>query len=354
MTRSPSCPTDDPAEILRRFLVRYPLPASWQTPELFADTTTVAGVDIHAVGMCSEHVSGDVVTGSAASAVRPDAARAYFELLERTALMDAIRDDVEHAVRSRDGTERGRVSAAEVFPLSPEPDVWRYAKSNGVALGLHHTEACARAEFELIERDRVLRSWRGETRPTMVPDAVGKAALPSTLVDVYTFRACLFAAPEAEADADRIAVAGVFGFPRQPHAPLILGFGARSTAAEALHAAGRECIQRLAFLWGEEIPAADPPFAPTAEFHQEYFLQPTRHETLERWLFEGRGNTAGVVPSAPVQVGSERVFADLTPASLRGEVAIVKALPRTELPLCFGRAGWCDADVARSGFHPIP
>jgi hypothetical protein len=354
MTRSPSCPTDEPGDVLRELLGRYPLPTSWQKPELFAETATVAGVSIHAVGVCSEHTSGDCVTGSAASLAGPDTARAYFELLERTAVIEAIRAGAEHAVCSRDGTRCGRITAAELFPQSPEPDVWRYARSNGVALGLHHAEAYARAEFELIERDRVLRSWRGETRPAMLPDPLVAAALPRALGEVYAFRACLFPALDADGRADETAVAGVFGFPREIRAPLIFGFGARATLAEALGAAGRECVQRLAFLWGEEIPAVDPPFAPTAEFHQEYFLQPSRHEILQRWLSDGRIDDARGSPSAPVPTGSGRRFADLTPASLRRKIAIVKALPRTELPLCFGRSTRSDAGGVRPEFHPIP
>jgi ribosomal protein S12 methylthiotransferase accessory factor YcaO len=354
MTRSPSCRTDDPAEILRQLLARYPLPPSWRTPELFSDVTTVAGVRVHAVGCCSEHPSGASVTGSAASLAGPDTARAYFELLERSAVMDAIRRDAVHAVRLRDGTWGGRLSAAEIFPQSPEPEVWRYARSNGVALGLDHAEACTRAEWELIERDRILRSWHGETRPAAVQEPLAVAALPPALVEVYEFRACLFPPGDDDCAPDGAAVAGVFGFPRQERAPLIFGFGARAGAGDALGAAGRECIQRLAFLWGEDIPAGDPPFAPTAEFHQEYFLQPRRHQTLQHWLSHGRHDAARPVPRAPLASARGRGFADLTPAALRGKIAIVKALPRAELPLCFGRAARSGATGSCTDFHPIP
>lgn len=354
MTRSPSCRTDEPAETLRQLLSRYPLPPSWRSPELFADVTTVAGVRVHAVGCCSEHPSGDCATGSAASLAGPETARAYFELLERAAIMEAVRRGAEHSVRSQDGTWRGRMGAAEIFPQSPEPEAWRYARSNGVALGTGHADACTRAEWELIERDRILRSWLGETRPVPVSDPLARAALPTALADVYDFRACLFPAGEHDCSAERTAVAGVFGFPRWARAPLVFGFGARAVAADAFVAAGRECIQRLAFLWGEEIPSSDPPFAPTAEFHQEYFLHSRRHEALQGWLSQGSDASARVPPISPSPSGSARRFADLTPASLRGQIAIVKALPRTELLLCFGRAAWPGRDGARAEFHPIP
>ncbi len=354
MTTSPSCRTDDSAEIVAALLARYPLPPSWTKPELFTDVTAIVGVSVHAVGVCSEHASGDCVTGSAAGLGAPDASRAYFELLERAAVMDAIRRGAQHDLRLQDGTWCGRASAAELFPPSPEPELWRYAKSNGVALGFHHVDACARAEWELIERDRILRSWRGQTRPLTLLDAIADAALPRELAEVYDFQACLFPPGDSEYAPERTAVGGVFGFPRQATAPLIFGFGARPSPSSALAAAGRECLQRLAFLWGEEIPDADPPFAPTAEVHQEYFLQPRRHATLQQWLSRGRYNRASASRQAPARSRSARRFADLTPAALRGTIAIIKALPETELPLCFGRAAWDGDFTSRTDFHPIP
>jgi ribosomal protein S12 methylthiotransferase accessory factor YcaO len=330
------------------------MPRSWRTPERFCETVCVNGVRVYAVGLCADNAAGDCVTGSAASLDAPDSARAYFELLERAAIMDAVRrPQGEHPLRDEHGTWRGCISAADLFPQSPEPEAWQYARSNGVALGIDLSDACARATCELIERDRILRSWNGEVRPLPVEDVASRARLPMELRESYDFQGAAFPACSHEVSSRDVTTAAVFGFPRQPEAPLIFGFAARGTAAEAFMAAGRECTQRLAFLWGEPIPTSDPVFAPTAEFHQEYFLYPGRHAQLRSWLAGDRYAQPRSSSDVPRPARRIRYFADLTPASLRGKVVVVKAVPGAELPLCFGRAR---APHGRwpMDFHPIP
>ncbi|HMJ16621.1 MAG TPA: YcaO-like family protein, partial [Polyangiaceae bacterium] len=157
---------------------------------MYVETSNVNGLRIHLVGLCSESREGGEATGSAAALTGADVGRAYFELLERTGLLDALRAPKRgYALRNDEGLTCGWVSHENLFPSSPEPELWRYAKSNGVALGPSFVNACERAEWELIERERILRSWYGETRPVSLD---GEDLGPCELREVYDFRAYRF------------------------------------------------------------------------------------------------------------------------------------------------------------------
>jgi hypothetical protein len=117
---------------------------------------------------------------------------------------------------------------------------------------------------------------------------------------------------------------------------MLCGFGARPTRERALAVAASECIQRLGFLWGEEIPIRCPDFSPTPDFHQEFFLWPSARERLHRWL-AGEHREVGL---AFIESGSalnrERQFVDMTPPELAPRLFVAKAVPDREISLVFG------------------
>jgi hypothetical protein len=276
-------------------------------------------------------------------------ARAYYELLERTSVLEALECGVDdYLVRDHEGRAVGKVGRNDVFPRSPEEATLVYSRSNGVAVASSWPAACRAAALELVERDRVLRSWYGALRPRAVPLGVWQP--PTRLWDAYELEAHAFDGVDA---ACSVAVRGVFAFPRRPDAPLTYGFAAGATEQQALGAAMRECLQRLAFLWGEPLPAEPPAFAPTAEYHQEFFLQRSMHEHIRRWL---AGRLVDRTPDLgrPAKAFPDR-FVDLTPPALAGRTHVVRALPGDELPLVFGRghpkvSGVLPAELA---IHPI-
>jgi hypothetical protein len=182
-----------------------------------------------------------------------------------------------------------------------------------------------------------------------VPSA-GRDLIPSAWSESYEFEVRLF---ETAWDSSGIRVAGVFGFPKSSNAPLVYGFAARHSLVAAMCAARDECIQRLGFLWGEEIPTTTPSPSPDPDFHQEYYLCPENHAALAEWLHRGHG----VAPRRPIELRGRqpRKFADLTPRWLGKQFIVVKALPDGEIPLAFGAEqpiAHCD-DVAGYGVHPV-
>jgi hypothetical protein len=250
-------------------------------------------------------------------------------------------------LRDAEGVRVGFAPASHVFPESPEPLRWKWARSNGVAIATTWVEAAKRARWELIERDSVLRSFYGEVAPRLVDDA---GRMPGADFGDYDFRSYALGAPSS----DGVHTAGVFGFPRRG-GPLVYGFGARRTLDDAVAAARSECLQRLGFLFGEAIPDAVPAPSPSPDFHQEYFLYPGNHGTLRRWLRGEHEKYRGCLNESYVRAPQEPLYADLTPSVLEGRVCVARAIPNGHVPLAFGVAlplltPFAPSDIA---VHPI-
>jgi hypothetical protein len=341
---------------LARLRDEAPLSPAWNPIELFAEIVELAGLELFLVGLsatCGKtgSVVGSVV-GSAAEAGAHPARRAYFELLERSAVLDCIaQPDALYPLLSATGEQIGERGTRVVFPEAGEYESWAYAKSNGVAVGPDWTSACEHARAELVERHCVLCSWYGFSEPLAI-EHLQDASL-TALGGLYEFECYAFPAPGEPSHE----VVGVFGFPRTASSPLIYGFGADECRSGALERARRECLQRLAFLWGEAIPTREPPFGKTPNYHQESFLWPPMHARLRAWL---RGDHVGRATRAPALAAATAAagFVDLTPPHLlRGGGAhprVAKALPTFELQLTFGRGhpSVVIADAALA-VHPV-
>jgi hypothetical protein len=317
--------------LLEQLREHYPLAQRWGEPTVFVETTCVSGVRIHVAGLSARCDAGETAIGSAGDLLESPLRRAYFELLERASTVTMFETKGTYlATRSASGVGRERVGMGAIVPTTRDPDRWRYARSNGVAAGSSWHEACARAEWELVERDRILRSWYGELPPIRVE--LPRATVPSALNTVYSFEAYLF----GDSASSNVEVAGVFGFPRRPDAPLLYGFGARPSVQRAVAVAAGECVQRLGFLWGEAIPSQAPIPSPTPDFHQDFFLWPSAHDRLHRWLGgEHLECDLEFVGSEPARK-AERRFVDMTPPELTSRLFVAKAVPDGEIPLVFG------------------
>jgi len=326
---------------------KHPCAPEWAELDVLVDRVSVEEVTIHLAGIATRDPSGELFTGSAASLEVSPIDRAYFELLERGSILAMGRERQRNwLVKDHDGTICGHCCPDVLAPSSPDPRRWRYARSNGVAVAASWEEACTRALWELVERDRVLRSWYGEFTPRRID-------LPSSTMLFGLARSYDFEAYEFDAESESVVhVAALFGFPKLAHAPMLYAFAGRDSIGAALAAAGGECLQRLGFLWGEEIPSVDPAFSPSPEYHQEVFLQPEGHSRLRRWLagdHERGGPSLGTT-----RIAYRRLFADITPARLSPALFVAKAIPIEELPLVFGLGHPCFLALPeRLRVHPI-
>jgi hypothetical protein len=305
-----------------------PLPRGWQLAESLFEAAEIPGLRVCLVGLFARAADGREALGSAAAQGPAPVARAYFELYERVAVLEALAEPPpSYAVRGLEA-ELGTLGFADVFPEPPPEALFKYSRSNGVAAGQTWAAACAAASAELVERDRLLRAWYGEIKPLRVPLPDDEAL--RALDTFYELEA--YSLPPRETLEGGLEVAAFFGFPKQPKAPLIFGSAAAPTLSQALAGAQRECLQRCGFLWGERIPSEAPSFAPTADYHQELYLWPVMHAELRHFLAGGHLGLA-TLEGFTADAGPCR-FVDL---SLAHGPFVARAVPRHEVPLTFGR-----------------
>lgn len=332
---------------LGQLLGELPLSPRWATPQPFVETVDIRGCRLGLVGLSAESEDGELACGSAAAVGELPLARAYFELLERTSILDALAEPVpERALWDESRREVGWCARDVAFPSAPPRAPWRYAFSNGVASHRTWLAACASARLELAERDAVLRCWYGCGAPTRQP--LGDQ-VPANLRALFDFEAVSF--HTARRGPFQPLVAGVFAFPKQPDGPIAYGFSARFTLDGALRDATRECLQSLGFLWGEALPEREPELQTAPAYHQEYYLHSRHHDRLRRWL---DGAHADLRAEPDTGLGAVSAYVDLTPPHLRGRIAVAKALADFELPLTFGLGHPCfRAAPAELRVHPI-
>jgi hypothetical protein len=324
---------------LKELRASFGLPAPCAMQDVFLQRVQVGSLELWMVGLIATAPENTTVTGAAASESGFPVDRAYFELLERASLLLARASRASLRVRDRAGALIGSRSASAVFPADKQPEFVRASLSNGVALHSTWAQACDAAHAELVERDRVLRSFAGEYAPRALPDV--EPTLARALEDLDEVRAYAFGPSRVKL---RHVANGLFLFPRALTAPLVYGFGAAANPADALASAKREALQRLAFLWGEELPAAPPNAAPVPDYHQEFYLYPVHHAILREWL-AGKPRRRRGKQTKRLQLTTTKdvfdsldvaQFVDLTPIELAPKLHVAKAISRRARRLRFG------------------
>jgi hypothetical protein len=321
------------------------LGSGWRVVEMVDEAIDCGGVTVHRSGLTAEGPAGRMAVGSAADLDGFALQRAKYELLERACLVDALCTEAT-GFESYDVHRNpcGTLTRDHVFPVSPDPERWQHARSNGVAVGQSWAAACRSAAFEAFERERILQSWYdiGAVPKTIKPEGVFAE-------DLYEWQLLRIPGPIGSAE-----VVFALGLPRRKDVPLLRGAGAAWTLDEARARAMRECVQGLAFLWGEEIPNSAPEPAPTAMYHLDHYLWPGSHGALRRWAISGRG-AVPVGPDLPYTAPMHALtFVDLTPPALRDRVCVVKAQLPHAIPLVFGDHCPVAGAPADRRIHPIP
>jgi hypothetical protein len=317
-----------------------PLPEGATSLDVFCQRALIGELSIELVGLTAE-LDGEVFAGSAAEVDVPPLDRAYFELVERLSIGRALRRD-SFTLADSARTSLGVLSREEVFPTSPEPERWRHAKSNGVAIAPTWAQACARATAEAVERDCVLRAWHGELTLSSVVLPASELGAWQKFGDFVEleFRAMQWLGHW---------VVVVAGFPKRREVGFSIAFGARRQLGAALIAARKEFTQRFGFLFGEQIPDSAPPFSADANYHQEYSLWPGSHAAIREWL--ARSPNPSISCGRRAEPSPEPTgFVDLTPSELAGCASVVRAWWPDLRPLVFG-VGYAGYPVTPP--HPI-
>jgi hypothetical protein len=308
---------------------RFPLPPGWTFQESFMQEASIGSLTLFMVGLVA--ASGDRnALGSSTQADGYPVNRAYFELLERISIYEANQPDRVLEVRDLQGNVLAQRSAARVFANNLSAQL-RLSLSNGVALHSSWQAACTSALHELIERDRILRSFAGEFAPV-------RLQAPNTELARATAEQFETVAYEIgqRHPAPQHRTALWFMMPQQIELPITYGFGTSESLADALARAEREAMQRLAFLWGEELPSEQVQPSPTPDFHQEFYLYPPNHARLTEWLAGQIKPRHAMQRKLPLFDGCPVTFIDLTPATLRGKLAVAKAVSPSARQLRFG------------------
>jgi ribosomal protein S12 methylthiotransferase accessory factor YcaO len=327
------------------------LAPGWTLIDALQETRLIADCRLFLRGYaCQRELDQKVITGSWAGWDEPALDIARLELQERLALMQALDQPAQKVWSLLDitGKKVGFSSGLMLFPKSEDPERMQYAKSNGVALGMNFHDAVERAACEVVERHLVLASWYGASKPQLMTMKV--PAPLEALQELFEFRLYDFGSFHLKSLGE-IHARGCFLWPRNTEHPLIYGFGAALDSVAATHKALGEAVQRLAFLDPLEVPTEEPVFAPTPDFHQEYFLQAAQRPLLEAWL-----KGAPSHPSARTKVSraGEVLAVDLTPEGSTSGVVVRVTIPGL-LPLVFGRFQPSEFPQLPAGFwiHPI-
>jgi hypothetical protein len=318
-------------ETLKR---EYPIFPGAPEPEIFAQEVALGSLDLIALGLCTQLDGYGELVASSVGVGEALADRAWFELIERATVIRAEKSwdrDVLLPCLSKNGVKNGTLSVETVFPTAPCSVLWAYSKSNGVAAHLDFERASARAFFELVERDRVLRSWYGQHPP----EKLSSSWFSPYVRDGISAVSSLF---EVKAYRFGEGTVGIFGFPFNPEKPIMMGLAADPVAEpRALERAWTEAVQRQVFLLGEALIQEEPPLEANPGYHLDFYLQKTSASQLRRWLSgehqkesENRPMVSSVLPN------QGPIWVDLTPEHLKGKASVVKAIERDRVPLTFG------------------
>ncbi|MCK5073064.1 MAG: YcaO-like family protein [Bacteriovoracaceae bacterium] len=298
----------------------------WKIIDRFEEVVKIDGLSIHLSAMAAQNDDGVIVTGSAGDLEKSPKDRARYELFERIATVNASKRSTLNVCDSH-GKDTGTANGDEIFTKSASTD-WKLSMSNGVAYHSDRHQAMQRAMFELVERDHILRSWFGECVPVKIKELPESIKVVNKLLgDGYDFKAYIFG--EEEIIGTNVVTVGIFGYPRKKRLPFMMGFSADSSIETALEGALKESVQRLGFLYGEDVSDL-PAFEPTPMFHQDYFLLEENFCRIGKWL-EG-GNYQGVYFKKKDQ---DMMFVDLLDSPDMGY--LYKVVSNTHVPLIFGK-----------------
>jgi len=306
----------------------FPLPNRWKNIQCFNESVVIENIVINLVGLSVESTEGKMICGSAAEFTQIPFERAYFELLERCWTNEYYIDQKQLVEIYDQNFIRTGISPFEsVLGSECNNKEWTFSKSNGVAVQRTFEKAYQGAVCELVERHLVLSSWYFQKRPEKLSFKPTKELL--ALSNIYRCDAFHFGSMQI--GQNLVNACGFFLIPKIEGIPLVYGLGADFDQSLAILKSQKECIQRLGFLWGEEIPKIPPEVTSTPDFHQEYFLTPKGTVLIENWLYQDRKDECSDEASC-----MDFKIINLTPAIAKNNFKLIKVIGEKIIPLTFG------------------
>ena len=279
--------------------------------ENFHEIEKIDDAEVELSGVAYKAPCGKILSGSAGSLVNSSKKlstkdRAFFEFLERASVF-------EHTQKSE----------------TPQGETWKSSISNGVAIHTSEKEATASAYYEVIERDRVLRSWYTNEQPELRDDLLDIET--SKLFHSYEFHT--YRVPSHPGDLF-LSFNCIMTVARHIKNNIyILGFGVADDDQQASRKSLNETIQRIGFLHGE-VMTGEIDFSPSALYHQDFYLKPENSMLIENWL-EGKNPVQVDLP--PLYEFEEMSKIDITPRELAGHFHVIKVTSSQRVPLIFGK-----------------
>lgn len=290
---------------------------NWDQPEFYRDSILVDSLRIELnLAISKNPQTGDSVTALVSDLSATDAKRyAYFELLKKISILQLMPQ--VHRLQTKNNAKK----------------MIDFYLKNGVAIHFRKARACENAKLELIERDRVLRSWFGQCKPTMISGVA--SSFDHKISNIYSISYYTIKLNPS----DPYTTIGYFGFPKDPDLhPLFFGFGSATALEAACKKASHAAIQNLGRAWNKQSSSQPSPLDPTSQQQQEYFLLPSNHQKIKDWL-DGKssnneyGLKAELVPLKNMQMN----FFDITPAEFNKKFFVIKAESLQTIPFWFGK-----------------
>lgn len=195
-----------------------------------------------------------------------------------------------------------------------------FTPSNGLALHENYEKACQNAQFELIERSEVLKSWY-LNQPA---EALSNSNFSKEFLDEFEIWSFDFS------NIEGVFVVGVFAQRREDGGQFYCGFGSSNDLPSAKLKAKKEFLTRLHFLMDQPLEPLDSIPRNTGLYHQEFYLHSQNQEYLKDW-FDAIGASNLIKKSHFPKIK----FKTISPSHWK-DFCVVKAYSNEATPLFFG------------------
>ncbi|MCG8671274.1 MAG: YcaO-like family protein [Pseudomonadales bacterium] len=330
----------------------------WTIVDRCQESLSIHKLNIQLCGIAAKNKSGNLATGSSAALEQMEVSRANFELLERMVICDVLNGSRQHRLPLLDNLNNNgprTITVDEAFPQSSNPSQYQWSKSNGIALHTSVPMACQAAGLELIERDQILASWFGLSRPAVV-NSILIEDISESFSAHYKIKCARLSEDNVTLFDRKVFVFGIFLIPEQnTHLPFF-GYGAAFTQDAAILKCKSELLQQVGFL-AESKPTLEPvEVSPVPEYHLAYFSNPEHFDQIFHWLNGDyyKPNCRRLFTQTPkieyavLPVGCEK-------AATNDQVFVVKAFSKELIPLIFGQYDYSNYLITHRHWqtHPI-